>query len=61
MPKIGRVWESSNPHLAGVRVHPIPGFRNYLVFYRHSEYAIEVLHIFHGARDIENILEKPEQ
>lgn len=32
MPELGGAWESAHPRLAGVRVWPIPGFENYLIF-----------------------------
>jgi toxin ParE1/3/4 len=32
-------------------------FRDYLIFYRISESRIEVLHVLHGARDYEAILD----
>jgi toxin ParE1/3/4 len=57
MPRMGRSWDSPHPHLAGVRVGRVQGFRNYLVFYRPVEDGIEVLHVFHRARDIESLLE----
>jgi toxin ParE1/3/4 len=57
-PGIGRIWKSPLPHLAGIRVYPMPsGFRNYLIFYRPLENGIEVLTILHGARDIEAVLD----
>ncbi len=31
-------------------------YGNYLIFYRVSGTAVEVLHILHGARDVERIL-----
>jgi plasmid stabilization system protein ParE len=31
-------------------------YRDYLIFYRISEDTIEVLHVLHGARDLEPIL-----
>jgi toxin ParE1/3/4 len=57
MPGIGRAWESPLPHLAGIRVYPMPdGFRNYLIFYRPLDDGIEVLTILHGARDLDAAL-----
>jgi toxin ParE1/3/4 len=57
-PKLGRKWESSQPHLAGIRVYPMPsGFRNYLIFYRIIEDGIEILTIMHGARDLGTALD----
>jgi toxin ParE1/3/4 len=58
MPGLGSPWESDNPRLANVRVWPIRGFENSLIFYRPVTDGIEVLHVFHGAQDIEMHLEK---
>jgi len=58
IPGIGRKWESPRPHLAGIRVYPMPaGFRNYLIFYRPTDAGIEVLAILHGARDLGVLLD----
>jgi toxin ParE1/3/4 len=58
MPMIGRRWEFSKPHLANIRVYPMPsGFRNYLVFYRPIDYGIELLAVLHGARDLASLLD----
>jgi len=57
MPKLGRTRESPHPRLAGVRVQIVPGFRKYLIFYRPVGEGIEILHVFHGARDIKSILD----
>jgi toxin ParE1/3/4 len=53
MPGMGPAFESNHPELAGIHFLPITGFRNYLLFYRFSETAIELCRIIHGARDIE--------
>src|SRR4051812_19446232 len=56
-PFMGRSWESSLPHLADVRVYPLPGaFRNYLVFYRPFENGVEVMSVQHGGRDLQYVL-----
>ena len=39
-----------------IRVWPVRGFRNYLVFYREVDTGIEVIRILHGARDWQAIL-----
>lgn len=57
MPGQARLWESSKPELQGVRVCPIHGFTNYLIFYRPIADGIEILHVLHGARDLPAILE----
>jgi toxin ParE1/3/4 len=59
MPFVGRAWESDLPHLADVRVYPMPaGFRNYLIFYRPIEDGIEVLTVLRGARDLDDALKR---
>lgn len=59
MPGIGAPKRFSNPSLSDVRMFPIQGFPNYLVFYRIEEAArhIRVLRVLHGARNIEMIFE----
>ena len=59
MPGIGRVWESPESLLQGVRVYPLPSpYRSYLVFYRISEErAVEILAVLHAARDIGALIE----
>ncbi len=55
-PDVGRLYQSTDPRLAHVRVWPIHRFRRYLIFYRHIGETVEVLHIWHGARDIAALL-----
>jgi toxin ParE1/3/4 len=55
MPGLGSIWESSNPQCAGLRMWPIPGFANHLIFYRETKKAIEVIRVLHASRDIESI------
>lgn len=57
MPGLGSQWPTSNPRLQGIRLWPIRKFPNHLVFYRVTKSGIEVLHVFHGARNIDAILE----
>jgi plasmid stabilization system protein ParE len=39
-PYIAPVWESANPRLAGIRVWPVPGFTNHLLFYRVTDKSV---------------------
>ena len=57
IPQRGRLGESQHAKLPGLRTLPIPGFRNYVVFYRPIETGIDVIRVLHGARDIDAILE----
>lgn len=55
MPEIGSAWESDNPKLQDLRVWPIKGFENYLIFYRPYIDRIVIVHVVHGARDVEGL------
>lgn len=61
-PGMGRLWQSPSPRLKDMRVWPVQDFRKYLVFYRPVEGGVEIIHVLHGAREIERILdaENPE-
>lgn len=54
-PGLGRLRKFRNPRLKGVRSWLVSGFDNYVVFYRAAAEGIEVLHVYHGARDIESL------
>jgi plasmid stabilization system protein ParE len=56
MPEIAGRYESDNPRLADLRVWPVQGFPNHLVFYRIREASLQIVHVMHGARDLENLL-----
>jgi len=49
----GQLCNFQQPETAGLRVWPIDGFRNYLVFYRPTDEGVEIWRVLHGARDIE--------
>ncbi len=52
-PALGRPRKFRNPRLKGIRSWHVAGFDNYLIFYRPIPEGIEVLHVYHGARDLE--------
>jgi toxin ParE1/3/4 len=56
MPFLAGTYESENPLLADIRVWPIPGFENYLIFYRPIENGIGLVRVLYGGRDIERVL-----
>ena len=41
------------PETASLRVWPIEGYGNHLVFYQPTDEGIEIWRVLHGARDIE--------
>ena len=53
MPGMGRVRHFPQERLRELRSFRVKGFENYLVFYGPVSEGIEVLHILHGARDLE--------
>lgn len=55
-PELGVMRHFSEPSLANIRSLVIPDFPKYLLFYRTTPAAVEVVRVLHGARDIENIL-----
>jgi toxin ParE1/3/4 len=56
MPGLGSPYESSRPELAGLRIRPIVGFENYLIFYRTVGAGVEIFRVLHGSRDVERAL-----
>ncbi|HWB61510.1 MAG TPA: type II toxin-antitoxin system RelE/ParE family toxin [Chthoniobacteraceae bacterium] len=52
-PGLGRLRKFRNPKLKDIRSSRVSGFDNYLIFYRPISNGIQVLHVYHGARDIE--------
>ena len=57
MPLKGRPRHFSHPHAAGIRSWIITGFPNHLIFYRPVEGGVEILHVLHGARNIDALFE----
>jgi len=57
-PGIGRKRRFQNPRTRQVRSWAIRGFDNYLIFYRPVPDGVQVLHVFHGARDINSLFAK---
>jgi len=52
LPESGIVYPSRNPRMKAVRLLPVNGFNNYLVFYRIEADAVRVLYVVHGARHL---------
>lgn len=53
MPAMGRQRRFSALRLRQLRSFRVEGFENYLIFYAPIPKGIEVLHVLHGARDLE--------
>ncbi|MFN0058974.1 MAG: type II toxin-antitoxin system RelE/ParE family toxin [Planctomycetota bacterium] len=56
-PKIGAVLSDLKAEqLSGIRKWAVPGFGNYLIFYRPLGIHVEIIRVLHGSRDIGRIL-----
>lgn len=55
-PGIGGLYGSTNERFVGLRVFPVRGFRNHLIFYREREHGIEIIRVLHGASDVDAAL-----
>ncbi len=51
-PECGVTYRSRNRNLPEVRMLPVIGFANYLVFYRIEAEAVRILYVVHGARHL---------
>lgn len=56
-PEVGTRSLHRNRGLEGLRRWRVPGFENYLVFYRLVDDWVEIVRVLHGARDIDALLE----
>jgi plasmid stabilization system protein ParE len=54
-PGLGRLRKFKNPRLKNVHLWRVSGFDNYLIFYRPAPEGIQVLHVYHGTRDIDEL------
>jgi len=52
---LGALRNYGNPALLGMRMWPVPGFRNYLIFYLPTEDGLEIQRVLHGSRDLDAI------
>jgi len=56
MPKIGFLCGFRKPATRRLRRWSVKGFENWLIFYQASRDGVEIVHVMHGARDIESLL-----
>ena len=55
-PEMGPVWRYSSP-AHPTRYLSVPGFHNYLIFYRYEAEEIRLGRLLHGAMDLRDVLE----
>lgn len=57
MPELGSEIPVRRVFLSGMRCMPLKKpFKKYLIFYRIIDMNLEVVHILHGARDIDTVI-----
>jgi toxin ParE1/3/4 len=57
IPKVGALCAFRSPALRRLRRWPVKGFENWLIFYQPRRNGVEIVHLIHGARDIESLLD----
>jgi len=56
-PEMGSPRDFARKGMEGIRVWPVRGYPNHLIFYRVSADAVEVIRVAHGARDLDRLFE----
>ncbi len=57
-PGMGKVTQLVVSRLGEIRQWRIKDFKDYLIFYRIQDATVEILRVFHGARDLADVLSK---
>ena len=57
-PESGVQYPTRNPQMKAVRMLPVSGFSNYLIFYRIEADAVRVLYFVHGARHLLRLFQR---
>jgi toxin ParE1/3/4 len=58
MPKMGFFCGFRKPSTRRLRRWPVKDLENWIIFYQVTRYGVEIVHVIHGARDIEALLNK---
>jgi toxin ParE1/3/4 len=56
MPRMGQLCGFRKAATRRLRRWPVKGFENWLIFYQPRRDGVEIVHVMHGARDIEGLL-----
>jgi len=56
MPGLGAPRDDLNTNLGTLRMWPVPEFPKYLIFYRATTEAVEIIRVLHGAQNVEWII-----
>jgi toxin ParE1/3/4 len=55
-PELGAKYTELDSEVANLRIWQIKGFSNYVVFYRPVDIGVEVVRVFHGARNWQDLI-----
>jgi toxin ParE1/3/4 len=58
MPRMGARCGFRRTATRRLRRWPAKGFENWLIFYQAKRDGVEIVHVLHGARDIEGLLDR---
>ena len=56
MPSLGGRYESDAEDMVELRIWTIPGFREYIILYFPLPDGVDVIHVWHGSRDMDALL-----
>jgi len=56
MPEMGVQRAFGSRKLEGLRMWPVPGFNNFLIFYRVTQQSVQIVRILHGGQNIPRVL-----
>jgi toxin ParE1/3/4 len=54
----GQLCCFDNSETEGIRVWPVDGYRNHLIFYRETDGDVVIERVLHGARDLESLFDR---
>jgi toxin ParE1/3/4 len=57
MPELGSVCYFEHADVYNIRIWPVKGFRNYLIFYRIKSDCIQILRVLHGSTNYETFFQ----
>jgi toxin ParE1/3/4 len=57
-PDCGVSYPTRNPRLQELRMLPVIGFRDYLIFYRVEIESVRILYVTHGARQLARLFRR---
>ena len=60
-PSMGKIMRLFESKLGEIRQWRIKDFKDYLIFYRILDNNVEIIRVFHGARDLADILNNLEE